>query len=176
MFQVEDFVPSLFWICAIGGSSLFILRSLFLFLGADHSDGDSGFNILSLYTFAGFFMMFGWVGLGCYVQFDFSITYSILIALASGLLILFLLRGIFSSMKKMISYGDQFSLEQTLGKTGIAYSTFSEDKVGLVHVSVGEILRELSAISKDGRKIESFSKIEVIEIKKNDLIVVRKLR
>src|SRR2546425_1112799 len=83
----EKIDDALFWCCALTGSALFLIQFVLNFLGAvDGGDGDSSgdFKWLSKQAITGFLMMFGWVGLTCKKEFDFTNVSASGVALIGG--------------------------------------------------------------------------------------------
>src|SRR5512142_2662454 len=94
-------LSTIYLICAIAGGAILVLRVILMLFGIDHGDvpGDSdihmefghaessdhggGYNFLSIQSIAGFFTLFGLVGLGL-LQIRVSEIGSLLGALVAG--------------------------------------------------------------------------------------------
>ena len=133
--QGAAFSEQVFWICAILGTLLFILRAfLMIFAGVHHDfDGDvyhdvdtpegteASFKALSLNSITGFFMMFGWVGLACYKQFGLSSGISTLVGFVAGALCVVLIAKVFQGASKLESPGAVFDVEKLIGEVVEVY-------------------------------------------------------
>ena len=128
-----------FWSSAFFGTTLFILRLLMFIVGLgddadsiehDHAgvDGDDvshattgSFKLLTLHSISGFFMMFGWVGLACSQQLQYSSGISTVIGLVAGVLVMVLTALIFRWSRILTSPGTRFNIHKTVGLTGTVY-------------------------------------------------------
>jgi len=171
-------IESVFWTAAIGGSLFFLLRTFLMFFGPvvdlSHDSFDQDFKIFSIYTLTGFFMMFGWFGLAGVYQFGFSIALALFSASIAGLFMILVVRFIFQGVKKLVSAGGKYILEEVIGKTGTVHQQISSKKTGKVQVVLGGMIREVPALSVKG-EIASFTKVKILRAD-GDLLIVEKLR
>lgn len=171
-----------FWTCAVAGTTFFALKTLFMLLGgfdhdldADldsddvaHEGGDSSdaaFQLISIYSLTGFFMMFGWVGLACYKQAEISGILSVLIAGFAGFFTMYVTAKLFYYAKSFASSasGSVFVIESTIGKVATVYQEIPENGKGVVQLVVYNTTREIEAVSKNG-KIDSFKNVKIISV------------
>lgn len=121
-----------FGVPAIAGTGLFLLRLIMMITGLggdlDHTDdatGDAGhhhdstwiFKILSIQTLAAFAMGFGWAGVGALNGSNLSMGVSILIALAGGVAMVWLL-GLLLRSVTALEASDNVDIRTTVGLTG----------------------------------------------------------
>lgn len=175
----------IFWSCAITGSVFFAFKAIVTLLGgADlHVDGDHtidahdtevAFKLFSITSITAFLMMFGWTGLAAYSQFSLNSGISILIAFIIGLLMMYLVTWLFQLALKLKSPGAVITEEELTGKVAQVYQKIPADGVGVVQVTVGGFIRELSAISEDQKEIASHTEVEVIKMLEDYSLIVRK--
>jgi len=191
-----------FWVCAVGGTTFFVLRvALMLFagigdldaemdgdvgdldaghdLGADgdvHSDMDGSnvaFKLLSLNAITGFFMMFGWVGLAGFRQYGWGSALSTLAGSVAGIITMFLTGLLFQQARRLVSSGANFKVSDTLNLEGSVYTRIPAQGRGKVNIVVGDLTRELDAVSEDGVDIDSFVSVRVVRIVDGITVSVR---
>lgn len=171
---------SVFWFCALSGSSLFVIQCIFSLFGADaHESMDAGggeidsgqFKWLSKQALTGFLMMFGWVGLTCRKESNFSVTVTFIMALAGGLLAVFITGVIFRLAKKLRSSGTVFRLEDAIGKEAMVYQRIPKQGIGKVSLSLYNLAYEVDAISYHLEELPSFTRVQILK-KENDNTVV----
>ncbi len=175
---------SFFWFCAIVGTIIFIIRMLLNIIGFGFEDqigdttsgqSDDAFHIFSLHSLSGFFMLFGWSGLASLIQFSLPIFASSLIALIMGSFMLLLTHLIFKAAKNLISKGDQFILDDSIGRQGVVYQQIPANGVGTIQVSVNNIMRELDAVSENRIPIPSFCSVQVVHVISEKVVAVKSL-
>ena len=169
----------LFLICAIIGTTIFILRVIGLFfIGLNNSHESENFDYttnlnheheelpvkkITLHSISGFLMTFGWVGLFySNQQPGISILETFLISTISGIIMLFVTGLIIRLTLSLESKGSVFNIKQTVGLTGSVYQEIPDGKTGKINLIVNGVSRELLAISINGKKIESFKLVKVI--------------
>ena len=175
-------IERIFWFVAIHSTLIMIIQLVLTFVGGDSdtdtvgdSDLDTGEG-LQFFTFknlVAFFTIFSWVGLGC-LKTDLHIGFVFLISFFSGLLMMFIMSGLFYLISKMASNGTM-NIQNAIGKTGEVYLTIPASKKGLGKVSliVQGSLRELNALTNDQEDIKTGELIVVTHIENNILIVKR---
>lgn len=127
---------TIFWISAIVGTTLFLLRLIMSFFGGgffehdadlddlqDYGDhhGDTLFKFFTMHSLSGFLMMFGWAGLACTLQFGMSLIYVFAIALGCGLAMLLITALIMRTAMVFQDPGAVFSSKKTIGLVGTVY-------------------------------------------------------
>lgn len=182
-----DMLGKVFWYCAIGGTVFFMIRLVMMMIGHDFdSPGDGGihmdthsdaaFQLFSINSVTAFLMMFGWGGLTAYIQFKLGSTLSILIAIFVGIAAMFTIAIIFKLAMKLVSKGEEFKIEDTVGLNASVYQRIPAEGSGRVNVSLpGGILKELDAVSEDKSVIDSFKTVKIVKVIDNNTVSVRKI-
>ncbi|MBF8263723.1 MAG: hypothetical protein HW387_1388 [Parachlamydiales bacterium] len=169
---------SFFWFFALSGTALFIIQFALNFLGADtHNDiadgGDSGqFNWLSKQALTGFLMMFGWIGLTCRKEFDFSAWEATLAAFAGGIVSFFVSGSLFNLAKRLRSSGMVFRIEDTIGKQATVYQRIPKNGVGKISLSLNNLTYELDAMSHHPEELDSFTSVQIIKKADDKTVIV----
>ncbi len=185
-------IDTFFLTCAAVGGGLFLVRLiLFLLGGGDHdgaidvphdiSDGlhdaqvdtDSSFRFLSLQGLAGFFTMFGLVGLTL-TRSAVQMGWALLAALAAGLITLWIISKIFSMARQMQADGT-LVVANAIGHEGTVYLTIPADGTGQVQVSVQGAQRMFDAASLNHERISTGESIRVIKVVSDKILVVEKI-
>lgn len=201
-FESLNAVEKIFFICAVLGGVMFILRLLLSLFGGDHHDADMGgdvhggfdvhdvqdvqdvhdghhdsdasFKILSLQGLTAFFMMFGLVGLALSRQSGWAAMWATIGAFAGGLAAMWVMAKIFKGMTKLQSDGTM-DIQNAVGQEGTVYLTIPAEGEGKVQVAVQGSLRELTAVSKYKTEIKTGERIVVDSVTGANLLVVKKI-
>ena len=183
---------TIYLVCAVAGGTVLLLRLILMIIGFDHGDAiqdmpvdvdmdhdglaDAGdgqggiFNFLSVQSIAGFFTMFGLVGLGL-LQINVSEFWSLAGAFGAGLFTAWCTGLIFLGMRRLQSDGTLI-IENTVGKTGRVYLTIPEKGTGSINLTVQGTLRTMDAMSENGQKISTGSIVKVVGITAGTILVV----
>jgi hypothetical protein len=178
---------TIYLVCAIAGGTVLVLRVILLLFGvdgggdveveidpgaaADAIDGSGNFfTFLSLQSIAGFFTMFGLVGMGL-LQIEATNAQSLAGALAAGVFTAWATGMIFIALRKLQSDGTMV-LERAIGKKGTVYLTIPEKGTGVVTVAVQGGLKSLDAVSEKGTRIPTGAIIEVVGVKAGSILIV----
>jgi hypothetical protein len=174
---------NVYLICAIAGGVVLILRLILILIGIDYGDvdldagldvdGESAFPLVSIQSVAGFFTMFGLVGMGL-LQINAAPIWSLAGALAAGVFTAWCTAMIFYLLRRLNSEGT-LVIENAIGKQGTVYLTIPEKGTGAVNVSVQGSLRTLDAVSSEGQRIPTGSVVEVTGVTAGNLLVVSEL-
>ena len=117
-------------------------------------------------------MMFGWVGLTCRKEFDFSVWQASLAALAGGILSFFCSGFIFNLAKRLRSAGMVFRIEDAIGKQATVYQRIPKGGAGKISLSLNNLTYELDAISDHSEELSSFTQVQVIKKSDEKTVVV----
>ena len=181
---------TIYLICALAGGAVLVLRLILLATGLDHGDaadvtevsidvdhdgvmdahGGSGVNFLSLQSIAGFFTMFGLVGMGL-LQVEASDLLSLVGAMAAGGFTAWATGMIFLHMRRLQSEGT-LVISNAVGQVGKVYLTIPEKGTGIVSVTVQGALRTLDAVSENGQRIPTESIVKVVGVTAGKILVV----
>lgn len=184
---------TVYMICAIAGGTVLGLKIILMLIGLDHGDAEIdvhadapsdgidsvdsaegghtlGANFLSLQSIAGFFTMFGLVGMGL-LQINASEWLSMLGALGAGGFTAWATAMIFLNMRRLQSDGT-LVIENAIGQVGTVYLTIPEKGTGVVHVTVQGALRTMDAVAEDGRRIPTGSIVRVVSVTAGKVLVV----
>ncbi len=178
-------VDQIFVLCAVVGSSLFVIRTAMMLIGADldhdvdfdhdigaHADTDIDFKLLTIQGIMGFLMMFGLVGLMLKRGFMLHYFIAIIGATIAGSFTLWATAKAMSWMKDLESSGN-IDEKNCIGKEGEVYLTIPKGGVGKIHVIVQKRLVEYDAESNDDEDVKTGTQIRVVFKKGNNFIVER---
>lgn len=180
-------LSTIYLICAIAGGAFLVLRVVLMLAGLDQGDapdasidldhdlggdhaGPTGMSFLSLQSIAGFFTMFGLVGLGL-LQINAAPFWSVVGALAAGAFTAWVTGMIFLQMRRLQSEGT-LVITNAIGQTGTVYLTIPEKGTGVVNVAVQGTMRTLDAVSEHGQRISTGSLVRVVGITAGKILVV----
>lgn len=175
-------ILKIYWTIALPFTLFFLLQLVVSFFGGDtpddlpDSDIDSdhgiGFQFLTLKNMVGFFTIFGWTGIAC-VESGLSLLLTIIISVAAGLAMMFIMGGLFYLLMKASADGTM-KIEKAIGQTGEVYLTIGSKRngIGKVQIKVMGALRTLDAITDDEQDIASGRIVSVSQIVNNDLLLV----
>lgn len=164
--------------CALAGTGLLILQLVMSLIGTDTDHESDKFKWLFRQALTGFVMMFGWVGLTCDQQFNFSIYITLLLATAAGIVAAVITSLIFRLAKKAHSPGTVFKIEDAVGKEGSVYQRIPSkgSGAGKISISIHGFTHEIDAISFHGEEIASFTQVQVIKQADEKTVVVIPLK
>lgn len=184
-------IRTIYLICAVAGGAVLVLRLILMFVGIDHGDvpGDTdipveagntdildagsyggGYNFLSLQSIAGFFTMFGLVGMGL-LEIHVTDVLSLVGALVAGAFTAVCTWMIFFYMHRLQSEGT-LVLSNAVGQTGTVYLKIPEKGCGVVNVTVQGVIRSLDAVSEHGNQIQTGSIVRVTGITAGKILIV----
>jgi len=177
---------TIYLICAIAGGTILVLRLIFMLVGFDQGDGadipmelngavgiddtGGGMTLLSMQSIAGFFTMFGLVGMGL-LQIETTALWSLFGALVAGGFTAWATAMIFLQMRRLQSEGN-FVISNAIGQIGTVYLTIPETGTGVVSIAVNGTLRSLDAISEKGQRIPTGSMVRVVATTAGKILIV----
>lgn len=169
-------LKTLFIACAGLGGVLFLVRGVLGLLGAgegsdgmDFADGDAAldgsghsFQVLSVQGIAGFFLMFGLIGLVLSEQVGLGPLISTGGGLAAGVAMALIIARIMLSMKRLQSSGN-VQLSAAVGAEGTVYLTVPADsaQTGQVQLEVQGRLRVYDANTSGGTALPEGARVRV---------------
>ncbi|MDX1940123.1 MAG: hypothetical protein SFU99_06195 [Saprospiraceae bacterium] len=181
----------IFWGIAILSSVLFVFQFIVsFFLGTDfdgdmdvgisagvddggHYSLDSDFSLFSLRSIIAFFTFFGWAGVVA-LGAGAGIMLAVAFAIFSGGAALVLVAYMFYWFAKMTKEGN-VKLQEALQKQAEVYLTIPAKRngQGKVHLTLGNSLREMDAITDDETLINTGSKVQITDILSDNVLLVK---
>jgi len=163
---------------------MFIIQLLLCFVGDFDSEAVNGdaemdsdkVKWASKQAITGFLMMFGWSALTCQKQFNLSTTMTLIIAVAVGMVTVFVIGFIFKMARKLHSSGNVFRLEDTIGKEATVYQRIPKDGIGKISLSLHDMTREIDAMSHNGDEIASFVCVRIVKKSSDDVVIVTQIK
>ncbi len=186
---------SVFWFCALAGTGMFLIQFALNMSGlVDHDHFDMSdtsfqnhhqididpadirkFKWLSMQTITGFLMVFGWAAITCQSEFALQTSTTIGVSLAAGILAALVIRFVFRIAKKLMSSGDVFQIEETIGKEAYVYQRIPKGGVGKISMTLQNFTHEINAISRHREELSSFVRVKIIGKIDNNTVVVTPL-
>ncbi len=181
----------LFTLPALLGTAAFLVRLGFMAIGgigdadvdtgidvdadlgeADAADSTDAFNLLSVQSVAAFLMGFGWGGLGGLLGFEWTFPMSLLLGVAFGAGLVWLLGLLMKAMYDLQSSGN-INIHDAIGVEGVVYTNVPALGAGRgqVRVVVNERARIYNAVS-DGEAIVTSSAIRVVRVNEDQTLTV----
>ncbi len=182
-----DLMTQVYWVITAPATLIFILLVILTIFGSDidsdvHtgfdssiSDGDSiPFQFLSLKSIVGFFVMFGWSGLGL-LSAGVASWLVILLSVICGLLMMLAMASLFYFMSKLTESGT-LNMKNAVGRLGEVYLTIPANRKGMgkVQLTVQGSIQTLDAITDDPEAIATSSLIEVLDVIDQQILLVKR--
>lgn len=180
-----SFVEKVYWVSAIVATVLFLVQTVMAFIGVDGDaheavdvevqDPSLGSQFFTFKSMLGFFMLFGWSGLGC-MEMGLELWLTALLSIVAGGVMMFVTATLFYGMSRMTDNGTM-KVSNALNSLGEVYLVIpaSRGGVGKVQITVQGALRELDALTDDADAIPTGSIVQVIDIiNERILLVTRK--
>ena len=187
-------IEIIYWASTVIGGTLFVLRTLMMFIGgglsddaldtamhsdihmdadgSDHADADSSFKLLSLQGLTAFFMMFGLVGLAL-LRANLPALVTVLGGALAGTLTVWFIGMIFNRMKLLQSDGT-IQLNNTIGTEGVVYLTIPKNGTGQVQIVAQGALKVFDAISNNKAPLPTGDKVRVAGVANEKTLIVEK--
>lgn len=149
--------------------------------GGDSADADMNdvvptFHFFTIRNFIAFFTMFGWAGIAA-IRNGFSVSGTITIAIAAGLVVMLVVSALFYFISKMQDAGGTLKIRNALGKTGEVYIPIlgKGKNIGKIQITIQGALREMQAITKGKDDLPTGTVVKVVGALSNSILVVEKL-
>lgn len=180
-------LQKVFWLIAVPASLVFLIMLIItIFVGdsdmdaGGDADGDVnaddgiGFQFMSVKNMVAFFTILGWSGIFC-VKSGLQPGLSIGIAIGCGLLMMVIMASIYYFMGKLQDSGT-LEMKNAISKTGEVYLIIPAKRNGMgkVQIKVQGALRTLDAMTDDEEGIKTGALIDVIDVKDNNILIVKK--
>ena len=194
LFQQEAL---LFTVPAVIGTAVFLVKLGLMALGADHGDVDAdvdvdiavgddidlgsdveasdstaAFTLVSIQSVAAFLMGFGWGGVGGLIGFDWSFPMSLLLGVAFGAALVWLMGILMKAMYDLQSSGN-LNVQDAVGSEGVVYANVPAKGGGRgqVRVVIDERARIYNAVS-EGDPIETGGRVRVVRVNDDRTLTV----
>ncbi|WOC41237.1 hypothetical protein [Polaribacter sp. HL-MS24] len=172
-----------YWIITGISTLIFLFILIGTFIGAEGDDiGDvdveieadtgAGFQFFTFKNLVAFFALFGWSGIAS-IDVGNSKAITILISIACGLLMMFVMAAMFYYISKLSSSGT-LKMKNALYEIGEVYLTVgaNRSKIGKIQIKVQGALRELEALTDADEDLTQGKVIKVIEVTSNGILIV----
>jgi membrane protein implicated in regulation of membrane protease activity len=123
-----------------------------------------------MHGLSAFFMMFGLVGLAMYRQSQAGVVFSIIGAVAAGMISVWVIGKLFQGAARLQSSGT-LKTADAVGSTGTVYLNIPKGGTGRVSLNFRNRLREFDATEKNGAEVPTGTPIRVVQVKANILVV-----
>lgn len=177
-----------FWFTALIASGLFLIMLIVTFvtggsdvdLDADGDGGfdsaDGGFHFFTIKNLIAFFTIFGWSGIAA-LENDLSRPWVIIIATFCGLVMMFIMAGLFYLINKLQDSGT-LDINNAIGAIGEVYLTIGLERgtIGKVSIRVQGALRELEALTDESSDLKTGTVVQVVEVTSNGILLVERLK
>lgn len=188
----------IYWIIAIPTSAIFIILFILMLVGADKDvvtdldidadldlddvdgadiSGHTGIGdyFLSFKAIMSFLTMFSWSGIACLNSGLLPIITIIISVVAGGLMMTAVSTLLYYLTK--LQHSGTMEFKNAIGQKGDVYITIPANKtaIGKVQVIVQGSLRTLDAVTEEAEPIKTNSKIEVINILEDNILLVKKI-
>ncbi len=183
-FSNLDWISSTYVTLIIVGGVIFAIQLVLLFIGADFGgvdvdpsavstiDGSAySFKFFSLQGLTGFLLMFGIVGLLTYSSTN-SPFISFIAALVAGSVMNFLICRLMRMLLKLQSSGN-LRYAKAVGLTGTVYSSIPAKGEGQIQITLQSRMIFPRAVSEDHKDIASGTRIKVISVGADNVMVVQ---
>lgn len=191
-------MDKVFLACAVLGGALFLMRTILMFMGADHgidihtdlphdvhldvggghdaatghdsTGSDASFKVLTFQGLTAFFLMFGLTGLFLSRAAHLGGFIGSIGGMAVGTSTMWMIAKFFSMLLGLQSSGTM-DLKNAVGQEGTVYLRIPPGGSGKIQVTVQSRLEEFEATTESHEEIKSGEKVRVVFIKGNVLVV-----
>jgi len=120
-----------------------------------------------------FFTIFGWTGIAA-LNSGISKGVTLLLAIISGLVIMFIVAGIFYSMSKLVESGNM-NLRNAINSIGEVYLPIPGNRSGMgkIQINLQGTLSEIDAVT-NGKLLKTGEIVRVTDIINNQVLLVEK--
>jgi len=176
----------IYWGSAIVATVFFLIQMIMAFAGIDHDAADAvdaemdnhslGSQFFTLKSMLGFFMLFGWTGLGL-LSMGVALWQTVLVSVVAGLIMMSLTAFIFYSMSRLTDSGT-LKMKNAVGSFAEVYLPIPAARggIGKVNLKVQGAIRELDAVTDDAEQIPTGGIVKVIDLMNDHILVVTNSR
>ncbi len=188
-YNTLDPVLKVYWGIAIFASVIFLIQTLMSFMGIGDMDTDVDFDadaspdalddtgamhLLSIRNVIYFLLGVGWAGVSLWSTIENQLLLAF-VAVLVGCLFVAIFLALFRQMMKL-QHNGAFDINDAVGKTVDVYLRIpaAGEGMGKVQVSFNGSIQELDARTTGDTVIPSGSKVRVVEVIDNSVLVVEK--
>lgn len=170
----------IYTILALLGTTLFLLKTVMLFVGSDdggsdldgadlddpsHVDGGESFTLVSVQSILAFFMGTGWIGLACREEWMLDGMTSVFIAAGFGFMMMLLSSYLTMKIKSLNATPNNQIDSSAIGLTGRAYTNIPEkgNGAGQVEITLNGKQQIIQAMSAS-ESIQAFTTVKVVNV------------
>jgi len=183
-----------FWGIALVFSVLFVIQFVLSLIGMDFdaeagmdfstptdttSDTtmglDADFSVFSVRSIIAFFMLFGWTGV-LMLDAGFSVWLALLVAGVIGFLAMIMVAYLMFKVSQMDESGT-FNTRTAINNFGEVYLTIPATKTGYgkIHLKIKGSTREMDAVTDHNEQINTGSRVKIIDVLDDNLLLVEKI-
>tara|TARA_B100000029_G_scaffold439662_1_gene456358 strand:+ start:1339 stop:1938 length:600 start_codon:yes stop_codon:yes gene_type:complete len=182
--ETKELFEQFFWATALISSVIFTVMFTLALAGGDGDsdlsddldiDGDViGFHFFTLKNIIGFFVLFGWTGIVC-ISAGYSTILTLIISVIAGNIMMLVMATIFYFLMQMTDSGT-LDMNNALYSEGKVYLAINKnrEREGKVQITIQNGLRTLRAITDDNEDISTGTRVEVLDIIDDDILLVTK--
>ena len=173
-------ILNVYYYVALFATTFYIVKMLmFALFGGDvevHSDfntsfeSETSFDFISIQSVLAFLMGFGWMGLTCMKVWGVRTILSAVIAIAFGLVLMFVSAYLMYCVKKL---NKSVKKDMTLaeGCVAKAYTNFEPKGQGQIEITVNKQLSVEEAVNTTDEHIKAFEEVKVVKYENNKLYI-----
>jgi hypothetical protein len=176
---------SAFWVMALGGTILYVIKIGLVLLGGDSGDGDLGgdgdmdhgsgdtFAVFSLQSVLAFFMGTGWMGLAALNEWMLSPIATFFLSVGFGISLMMLNAVLMFGVHKL-NKEVHYDIKSSIGHIGKVYLVIPKkgEGMGQVEIEVSGRHMVMKAVS-EGDEIASEKMVVVTDVRDGQIMVVR---
>jgi hypothetical protein len=172
-----------YFVMAMVGTILFLLRLVFALFAGDAGDfdtdfeagTDASFQLFSLLSVMAFIMGTGWMGLACRVDWGLGRAPSVVIAVGFGLTMMLIASGLMYATRRL-NREVGYDVSTAVGRTAQVYMKIPAKRKGQgkIRVAVSGRLKILEAVT-EGKEIPAFTDVKVVDVRDDETLIVEPL-
>ncbi|MBR5555105.1 hypothetical protein IKU74_03725 [bacterium] len=175
-------IRNVFMVVSLFSTACYILKlCLYMVVGGDMEvdidfdslhEVDTSFTFFSIQSMLAFFMGFGWCGLTALNYLNVGSKLAIVVGVVTGLFFMWFSAWLMFNIKKL-NKTIVVNVEELVGKTGKAYTTFEPNSDGRIEITLNNKLSILDATNLSEEKIDSFSEIKVEKVENKKIYITK---
>ncbi len=188
-FESMELLQQVFWACAIVSSLFFVVQLVLMLIGIDGTDVDAdalsfdgdtldlggGFSLLTVKNLIHFALGLGWAGVSLWNVIP-NRYLLVAVSLVVGVLMVVLFVWLFRNLRKLESNGS-YNPTESIGQMADVYLPIPASRAGTGKVQLalrGSVL-EFDALTDNGERLATGTKVRVVELLNGHTVVVEKI-